>query len=209
MPCYVSRVYELEDFSGLVDEAMGWVHACFTRMKQRFGFGPIDGPEDIQRNRQLVRTVREAVGKNVELAADSYMGRDIGYAIEMAKRLQEIDLSWIEEFLMSHNVEDYVELKRRCPRQCWSCGEHSYGMWNFRNLVDRRAVDILHPDTNRAGDITEAIKICAMAAAAGLPVVPQPNEAHNLHVIFNRPMHVCPMVEYFPHVETNTGNESF
>ena len=209
MPCYVSRLYALQDSSALADEAKRWVHAGFTRMKQRFGFGPKDGPEGMQRNIQLVRTVREAVGERVELAADAYMGWDIGYAIEMAKRLQEFNLSWIEEPLMPHDVEGYVELKRRCPWQRWSCGEHSYGKWDFKELIDRRAVDILQPDTNRAGGITEVIKICAMAEAAGLPVVPHSNEAHNLHVIFSRPMHVCPMVEYFPNVEPDTGNELF
>lgn len=76
-------------------------------------------------------------------------------------------------------------------------------------LIQRRVVDILQPDVNRAGGITEVIKICAMAEAAGLLVVPHSNEAHNLHVIFSRPAHVCPVVEYFPDVEPDTGNELF
>ena len=110
---------------------------------------------------------------------------------------------------MPHELEGYLELKRRCPWQRWSCGEHSYGKWDFRELIDHRVVDILQPDINRAGGITEAIKICAMAEAAGLPVVPHSNEAHNLHVIFSRSAHVCPVVEYFPDVEPDTGNELF
>jgi L-rhamnonate dehydratase len=72
-----------------------------------------------------------------------------------------------------------------------------------------RAVDILQPDVNRVGGITEAIKICAMAEAEGLPVIPHSNEAHNLHVTFSRSAHVCPVVEYFPDVEPDTGNELF
>jgi len=209
MPCYASRLYALEDPAALADEARGWVDAGFTRMKQRFGFGPKDGPKGMQRNVELVRTVRQAVGDQVELAPDAYMGWDVGYALEMAKRLQEFHLSWIEEPLMPHDVEGYVELKRRSPWQRWSCGEHSYGKWDFKELIDRRAADILQPDPNRAGGITEVIKICALAEAAGLPVVPHSNEAHNLHVMFSRPAHVCPMVEYFPNVEPDTGNEMF
>lgn len=209
MPCYVSRLYALEDSSALAEEAKGWLEAGFTRMKQRFGFGPKDGPEGMQRNVELVRVVRDAVGDRVELAADAYMGWDVGYAIEMAKRLREFNLSWIEEPLMPHDLEGYVELKKRCPWQRWSCGEHSYGKWEFKDVIDRRAVDILQPDTNRVGGITEVIKICALAEAAGLPVVPHSNEAHNLHVMFSRAAHVCPVVEYFPNVEPDTGNELF
>jgi L-rhamnonate dehydratase len=153
--------------------------------------------------------VREAVGEQVELAADAYMGWDVGYAIAMAERLREYRLSWMEEPLMPHEVEGYLELKRRCPWQRWSCGEHAYGKWEFRDLIVRRVVDILQPDVNRVGGITEAIKICALAEAEGLPVIPHSNEAHNLHVIFSRSAHVCPMVEYFPDVEPDTGNELF
>jgi L-rhamnonate dehydratase len=35
-------------------------------MKQRFGFGPKDGPDGMHKNVQLIRTVREAVGDRVE-----------------------------------------------------------------------------------------------------------------------------------------------
>lgn len=209
MPCYASRLYALEDLPALASEARGWVAAGFTRMKQRFGFGPKDGPDGMRRNVELVRTVREAVGDQVELAADAYMGWDVGYAMEMARNLRDFHLSWIEEPLMPHEVEGYAELRRRCPWQRWSCGEHSYGKWEFKELIDRRAADILQPDANRAGGITEVVKICAMAEAAGLPVVPHSNEPHNLHVMFSRAAHVCPVVEYFPEVEPDTGNETF
>jgi L-alanine-DL-glutamate epimerase-like enolase superfamily enzyme len=202
-------LYALEDLNDLAAEARHWKSLGFVRMKQRFGFGPKDGPGGMRRNADLVRTVREAVGDDVELAADAYMGWDVGYAIEMAKMLEEYRLSWIEEPLMPHDIGGYIELKRRCSRQRWSCGEHSYGKWDFKDLIDRRAVDILQMDVNRAGGITEAIKICAMAEAAGLPMIPHSNEAHNLHVIFSRASHVCPLVEYFPDVEPDTGNELF
>ena len=209
VPCYVSRLYALEDLDLLAEEARRWQALGFVRMKQRFGFGPKDGPEGMRRNVELVRTVREAVGDDVELAADAYMGWDVGYTMEMAKMLREFKLSWIEEPLMPHEIEGYVELKLRCPWQRWSCGEHSYGKWEFKELMDRRAVDILQFDTNRVGGITEAVKICAIAEASGLPVIPHSNEAHNTHVIFSRPAHVCPLVEYFPNVEPDTGNELF
>jgi L-alanine-DL-glutamate epimerase-like enolase superfamily enzyme len=205
----VSRLYALEDLDELAEEARGYVRQGFARLKQRFGFGPCDGGAGMRRNVELVRTVREAVGDDVELAADAYMGWDIGYTIEMAKRLREYDLSWIEEPLMPGLVGGYAELRARIPWQRWSCGEHSYTKWDFAELIDRRACDILQPDLNRAGGLTEGRKICALAEAAGLPVVPHSNEAHNLQLVFSQPAHVCPVVEYFPNVEPDTGNELF
>ena len=78
----------------------------------------------MRRNVDLVRTVRQAVGDGVEIAGDAYMGWDFGYTVEMAKRLREFNLSWIEEPLMPEQVERYAELKDRLPWQRWSCGEN-------------------------------------------------------------------------------------
>lgn len=110
---------------------------------------------------------------------------------------------------MPHDAHRYRELCQRVPWQRWSCGEHSYTKWDFQELIGQRAADILQPDLNRAGGITEGLKICALAEAAGLPVVPHSNEAHNLHLVFSQPAAVCPLVEYFPRVGPDTGNELF
>jgi L-rhamnonate dehydratase len=208
-PVYVSRLYALEDLEQLAEEAKGYLAQGIVRMKQRFGFGPKDGPQGMQRNLELVRTVREAVGDGVELAADAYMGWDFGYAVEMAKRLREFDLAWIEEPLMPEQVERYAELKERVPWQRWSCGEHSYTKWDFAELIRLGACDILQPDMNRVGGLTEGRKIAALAETAGLPLVPHSNEAHNLALVFSQAPTVCPVVEYFPDVEPDTGNELF
>ena len=208
-PIYVSRLYALEDLDALADEAKGYLSEGIVRMKQRFGFGPKDGPRGMRRNVDLVRTVRQAVGDGVEIAADAYMGWDFGYTVEMAKRLREFNLSWIEEPLMPEQVERYAELKDRLPWQRWSCGEHSYTKWDFAELIRLRACDVLQPDLNRAGGLTEGRKIAALAEVAGLELVPHSNEAHNLALIFSQSPTVCPVVEYFPNVEPDTGNELF
>ena len=209
VPCYVSRLYALEDLDELADEARGYIAQGFSRLKQRFGFGPADGREGIERNVALIRTVREAVGDAVELAADAYMGWDRAYAFEMAERLREFRLSWIEEALMPHDTEGYAELRRRVPWQRWSSGEHSSTKWDFAEAIAARATDILQPDINRAGGLTEGRKIAALAEVSGLPLVPHSNEAHNLALTFSQAAHVCPVVEYFPDVNPDTGNELF
>jgi L-alanine-DL-glutamate epimerase-like enolase superfamily enzyme len=209
VPCYVSRLYALEDLDQLAEEAKGYLDQGFTSLKQRFGFGPADGREGVKRNIELIRTVREVVGSDVELAADAYMGWDHAYAFEMAHRLREFNLSWIEEPLMPHDTAGYAELRRRVPWQRWSFGEHSYTKWDFAELISAQATDILQPDMNRAGGVTEGRKIAALAEVSGVPLVPHSNEAHNLAITFSQGSQVCPIVEYFPDVEPDTGNELF
>src|SRR5262249_44284538 len=129
VPVYASRLYALDDLDELADEARSYVASGFTMLKQRFGFGPADGRQGIERNVALVRAVRDAVGFEVGLAADAYLGWDVGYALEMARRLADFDLMWIEEPLMPHDFDGYAELTRRCGKQRWSCGEHLYTKW--------------------------------------------------------------------------------
>lgn len=203
---YVSRLYALEDLEELKNEAKLYKSQGFTMMKQRFGYGPKDGYEGMKKNEDLIRTVREAVGDKVILAADAYMGWDVFYTIEMIKRLLPYNLSWIEEPLMPHDLDGYSYLSKHSSIPI-SCGEHEYTRWGFRDLIERKVTRLLQPDTNRTGGITEMMKICALASAHDLQVIPHSNEAHNLHIIASQM--VCPFMEYFPNVEPDTGNEIF
>lgn len=188
------------------EEAQGYVRQGFRALKQRFGFGPKDGIAGMKRNVELVRRVREAIGDEVDLMADAYMGWNVAYTLDMAKRLTEFDLRWIEEPLMPDELDGYSRLVRESPIPI-SMGEHEYTRYGFKELIDRRCADILQPDTNRVGGITEARKIYALAAAADIPVVPHSNEAHNIHLITAN--FGSPIAEYFPRVEPDTGNELF
>jgi len=51
-------------------------------------------------------------------------------------------------------------------------GEHNYNRWEFYELVKAGAVDILEPDPEWCGGISEVTRICALASAAGLKSVP-------------------------------------
>jgi L-alanine-DL-glutamate epimerase-like enolase superfamily enzyme len=203
---YCSSLYALEDLDALAEEARGYVKQGFRVLKQRFGFSPVDGTDGMNRNVALIRAVRQAVGDDIELAADAYMGWDYNYAVEMEKRLRPYRLSWLEEPFLPDDLESYVKLRAK-SQTLISCGEHEYTKQGFRNLIQLGAADILQPDANRVGGITEMKKICALAEAAGLHVYPHSNEAHNFHVIVSQPN--CPLVEYFPNVEPDTGNELF
>jgi L-alanine-DL-glutamate epimerase-like enolase superfamily enzyme len=63
-------------------------------------------------------------------------------------------------------------------------------------LIRKEAVDILQPDVNRVGGITEARKIWAMASAYNLAVIPHAGQLHNYHLVM---AHLnSPIAEYFP-----------
>ena len=206
---YASRLYATEDLDALAAEAQSYLDQGFTAMKQRFGYGPRDGLAGMRKNVELVRTVREVIGPDIELASDAYMGWDAQYAIRMVHMLEDagLNLAWVEEPVMPDDIDGYAQVSAECDTLI-SGGEHEFTRYGFRELIDRRAVDIVQIDVNRAGGITEARKIWAMAAARDLPVLPHAGQLHNYHLIM---AHMnSPITEYFPEPEgVPDGNEIF
>jgi L-rhamnonate dehydratase len=197
---YASRLYALKDLELLASQAASFVRQGFTALKQRFGYGPRDGVPGMRRNLELVKAVRDAVGPDIELMADAYMGWDVSYAIRMIRMLEDagVDLKWLEEPVIPDDIDGYAQI-RRAVQTPISGGEHEFTRYGFRELIRKEAVDILQPDVNRVGGITEARKIWAMAAAYNLAVVPHAGQLHNYHLIM---AHLnSPIAEYFPPVK--------
>ncbi|HEV2351573.1 MAG TPA: enolase C-terminal domain-like protein [Terriglobia bacterium] len=194
---YASRLYAEKDLDALARKAEGFVKQGFTALKQRFGYGPQDGMSGMRRNIALVRAVRDAVGPDVALMADAYMGWNVSYAIKMIRMLEDagVNLDWVEEPLIPDDIDGYA-LLRRSVRTPISAGEHEFSRYGFNELIKREAVDILQPDVNRVGGITEARKIWAMAAANNLAVIPHAGQLHNYHLVMANLN--SPMAEYFP-----------
>ena len=69
-------------------EAQRYKDEGYKAMKLRFGWGPVDGAEGMQRNVELVRTVREVVGDGIDVMADAYMGWTLDYAKRMLPLLE-------------------------------------------------------------------------------------------------------------------------
>jgi L-rhamnonate dehydratase len=205
IPVYASRLYGIE-LKELAAEARRYKDHGFPAMKLRFGWGPADGASGMQRNLELVRTVREAVGDGIDIMADAYMGWTLDYAKRMLPLLEPFHLRWLEEPIIPDDVRGYAELKAagRIPT---AGGEHEFTSYGFRDLLEARAVDYIQFDTNRVGGITQARKICAMAEAYSIPVIPHAGQSHNYHVVMANLN--CPMAEYFPIVDVEVGNELF
>jgi len=205
IPVYASRLYSqpLED---LAKEAQQYKEQGYRAMKLRFGWGPVDGAAGMQRNVELVRTVREAVGYEIDLMADAYMGWTLDYAHRMIPLLEPYQLRWLEEPVIPDDIAGYAALKamNRIPI---AGGEHEFTLYGFRELLDQKAVDYIQFDTNRVGGITQARKISALAEAYEVPVIPHAGQMHNYHIVMASLN--SPMAEFFPIVDVEVGNELF
>src|SRR6185437_5114318 len=156
----------------------------FTAFKMWFGYGPRHGRAGMRKNVECIRALREALGPDVDLMGDAYMGWDVPYAIEMIRMLEKFHLRWIEEPVMPDNIEGYARIRASVNTPI-AGGEHEFTRWGFRQLIESRAIDIIQPDVNRVGGITEARKIWALAQAYDIAVIPHSHNFQNQHLIIS------------------------
>jgi L-rhamnonate dehydratase len=192
---YASAGYAMEDLDQLVEMARGYRAQGYTAMKMRFGWGPADGRAGMRRNIEMVSKLRDAIGDDMDLMADAYMGWTAQYAIEMLEKLKPFELAWVEEPISADDYDGYARL-RASTSIAIAGGEHEFTRYGFKELITRGCVDIVQLDVNRCGGLTEARKIVALAQAFSLPVIPHAPETPNVHLVMAH--HNMPMVEVFP-----------
>jgi len=147
----------------LAREAEGMVAQGFRAVKMRLGMP--DPREDARR----VRAVREAIGPQVRLMADANQGLDEGQAIRLGRLLEEYGLAWFEEPLPAWDVEGLARVAAALDTPIAS-GETEYTRYGFRRMLELRSADVLMPDLQRVGGVTEYVRVAHLAAAHDVPV---------------------------------------
>src|SRR6185437_2868447 len=151
IPAYVTALYrkDLPDnpgaklAEGLAAEAQSWVAAGYRSMKMKIGFSP---EIDIE----IVAAVRGAIGPGIALGVDSNCAYDSGTAVRVGAQLEQFNLMWWEEPVLSTDFEGYRRLKNALKIPL-SGGETGSLDWLILNYVQPRLVDILQPDLENIG----------------------------------------------------------
>ena len=155
--------------------ANGWTAGARTAKEMadraaavaRMGFNaiklyPFQNDESEQAIAANIRAVREAVGPTVDLLIDVWRRPEPTKAIRVAKMIEELHVFWYEEPVPSENLDLLAEV-RRSIRLPVVTGECLYTRFDFRQVLEKRAADILNPDVGSCGGILELTEIAAMA----------------------------------------------
>ena len=140
--------------------AMGY-HA----MKMRLGKPSIT--EDIER----VAAVREVTGPDINLMADANQGFTVNHAIRLGRELERYNLTWFEEPVQAYDLSGSARVAAEIDTPVAS-GETEYARYGFRDMLERGSADVLMPDLERVGGISEFVKVAHMADAFDVPVSP-------------------------------------
>ena len=118
-----------------------------------------------------VAFMRESLPKRIDLAVDMHGRYDLGTAKRMAKELEPFKLLWLEEPVPPENVDAMRDV-RQSTHTPICAGENLFLRHGFRELLEKRAVDIIMPDIQKCGGLLEARKIADMAHTYYVPVAP-------------------------------------
>ena len=148
-----------------VEEAVGYVEQGFKSVKMKIGLGSMK--KDLDR----VAAVRDAIGPDIQLMVDANHCFNVPQAINIGRELQKLGVYWFEEPISPEDLDGYVEVSRSLDMAI-AGGENEFTKFGFREILARRAMDIVQPDVCAAGGITECKKIAALAQAHCVQCVP-------------------------------------
>jgi galactonate dehydratase len=122
----------------------------------------IESPATLKKAARCVKAMREAVGDDVDIMLDLHARTSPAAAIQFGRLLADYNLYWYEEPCWPEHVDALVEVSRSLPFPV-ATGERLVGRWQFRELLEKRAVAVIQPDVSHCGGISEARRIAAMA----------------------------------------------
>lgn len=157
-------------FRGLdttVREAKEFLQAGYNAMKLKIGADRHRPERDIE----LAEAVRDAVGPNVFLSADTNCGYERAAAMKVARELQRLDYAWFEEPLAPDDHAGYIEMARKLDMPI-AGGETEFTRFGFRELFSKGVLGIVQPNVSRSGGFTDCLKTAALAEAFHIPYAP-------------------------------------
>ena len=120
---------------------------------------------------ELVEAVRDAVGPDVEILVEMH-GRFSPYmAIEIAAALEKYQPSWVEEPVPPDNIAALAKAAEKINLPV-ATGERLHNKYEYRELINLQAADILQPDITQTGGFLETKKIAAMGDMCYMTVAP-------------------------------------
>jgi len=120
---------------------------------------------------ELVEAVRDAVGPDVEILVEMH-GRFSPYmAIEISAELEKYQPSWVEEPVPPDNIAALAKASEKINLPV-ATGERLHNKYEYRELINLQAADILQPDITQTGGFLETKKIAAMGDMCYMTVAP-------------------------------------
>jgi galactonate dehydratase len=128
-------------------------------------------PGEVQRMYDQLAAVREAVGPKIDICVDMHGRYDATAAHAVAKKVEPLNLTWLEEPVPAENVDAYRLIAEETSTPI-AAGENIYLGYGFRRLLEEGGVDVIMPDLQKCGGLGEGQRIANLANLYYIPVAP-------------------------------------
>ena len=124
---------------------------------------------DLDRIAQGFQNEREAVGKEIDIAAHCHWEYDLIDALELARAVQPIRPMWLEDPMPPYYSNAWVKLTQASPVPILT-GENLYRAQGFWPYIENNAVHLIQIDIPKSGGLIESKKIADLANLYDIPV---------------------------------------
>jgi galactonate dehydratase len=120
-----------------------------------------------------VAALREAVGDAMDIAVDLHGPPWLtpADAVQVCKALEPYRMMWVEDPIAPENLDGFRRIRDHSSVTL-AAGERQATIFGERELITHGLVDVIQPDTGRAGGITQMKKIAAIAEAHHVMMAP-------------------------------------
>ena len=171
---YANGWAKMDSLDELAARARAMAERGFTALK----FDPVPGRWRSWISRQQeelaverVRVVRDAVGPDVDVLLEIHRRLAPMHAVRLARAVEQYQPFWFEEPVWAENVNALAQATRQINIPTVT-GEELYTKFEFREVFEQAAVDIINPDVANVGGIRELSEIAAMAEIYFVAVAP-------------------------------------
>ncbi|MGB5666570.1 MAG: mandelate racemase/muconate lactonizing enzyme family protein [Maribacter sp.] len=116
---------------------------------------------------QRVEEVRNMVGWEVPISTDHYGHFDLNNGIRLGKALDKYRLAWFEDIIPWQHTDQWRTITEALETPT-TTGEDIHYLDNFKPLIHKRSVDIIHPDLASSGGLLETKRIADYAEEFGI-----------------------------------------
>ena len=115
----------------------------------------------IETVRSRVKAVRDTLGPYGDIILENHCYTDKESAVQMGNAVREYGIMYFEEPVAPH--ADLLSYVHRETGIKVASGERMFSRWQFKDRLDKEAIQVIQPDIGTCGGVTECKKICDMA----------------------------------------------
>ena len=164
-------LYKTEDYAEVAKKAVSEGYTAvkfnfftFDENGERLNYEKMSGLQSVKYLKMIeerVRTVREAVGEDIDIIMENHSCTDVNSAIQLMKKLEKYNIFFLEE--PTTPSADMSKVIRDNINTPIAQGERIYTRWQYKAYFENNSIQVIQPDLGTNGGITETKKVCDMA----------------------------------------------